>query len=63
MTEQATDAFADTPTKADLIERINRVWVTLEWALAGWGEDALATPGGDGWWVKDHLAHIEGWER
>ena len=51
MTEQATDAFAATPTKADLIERINRVWVTLEGALAGWGEDALTTPGGDGWSV------------
>ena len=63
MTEQATDAFAATPTKADLIERINRVWVTLEGALAGWGEDALTTPGGDGLSVKDHLAHVEGWER
>jgi hypothetical protein len=63
VTEQATDAFAATPMKVDLIERINRVWATLDEALAGWGEDALTTPGGDGWSVKDHLAHIEGWER
>jgi len=61
--EQLTDAFAATPTKADLIERINRAWSTLEGALAGSGEEALTTPGGDGWSVKDHLAHIEGWER
>ena len=63
MAEQLTDAFAATPTKADLIERINRAWSTLEGALAGSGEEALTTPGGDGWSVKDHLAHIEGWER
>ena len=31
--------------------------------LAGSDEEALTTPGGDRWSVKDHLAHIEGWER
>jgi hypothetical protein len=60
---QTTDAFATTPTKADVIERINRAWPTLEDALAGSGEEALTTPGRDGWSVKDHLAHLEGWER
>jgi hypothetical protein len=60
---QQTDAFAATVTKADLIERINRAWPTLEETLAGSGEEALTTPGRDGWSVKDHLAHIEGWER
>ena len=63
MAEQTTDAFAATPTKADLIEDINRAWSSLERTLAGSGEEALTTPGGDGWSVKDHLAHIEGWER
>jgi hypothetical protein len=63
MAEQTTDAFAATPTKADLIESINRAWSNLEGALAGSGEEALTTRGGDGWSVKDHLAHIEGWER
>jgi hypothetical protein len=61
--EQTTDAFAPTSTKADLIEGINRAWSNLEEAIAGSGEEALTTRGGDGWSVKDHLAHIEGWER
>ena len=61
--EQSTDAFADTPTKADIIERISHAWSILEGALAGSDEEALATPGCDGWSVKDHLAHLEGWER
>jgi hypothetical protein len=60
---QTTDAFAATPTNADLIERINRAWPTLEGTLAGSDEAALTTPGGDGWSVKDHLAHLEAWER
>ena len=63
MAELTTDAFAATPTKADVIERINRAWSTLEAALAGSDEETLTTPGGDRWSVKDHLAHIEGWER
>jgi hypothetical protein len=63
MAEQQTVAFAATPTKADLIEGINRAWSNLEEVLAGSGEEVLTTPGGDGWSVKDHLAHIEGWER
>ena len=63
MAEQTTDAFAATPTKADLIEGINRAWSNLEGVLASSGEEALTTPGGDGWSVKNHLAHIEGWER
>jgi hypothetical protein len=61
--EQTTEAFAATPTKADLIEGINRAWSKLEGALAGSSEETLTTPGGGGWSVKDHLAHIEGWER
>src|SRR5688572_1448436 len=61
--EQTMGAFAATPTKADLIEDINRVWATLERAIAGSNEEALTTTGGDGWSVKDHLAHIESWER
>ena len=63
MAEQTTDAFAPTSTKADLIEGINRAWSNLEEAIAGSDEEALTTPGGDGWSVKNHLAHIEGWER
>jgi len=61
--EKTTDAFVATPTKADLIEGINRAWSNLEEVIAGSDEEALTTPGGDRWSVKDHLAHIEGWER
>jgi Protein of unknown function (DUF1706) len=63
VTEKMTNTFAATPTKADLIEGINRAWSNLERTIAGSGEEVLTTPGGDGWSVKDHLAHIEGWER
>ena len=63
MAEQPTDAFTATPTKTDLIENINRAWSTLDGVIAGSDEEALTMPGGDGWSVKDHLAHIEGWER
>jgi hypothetical protein len=63
VTAQATNAFAATPTKADLIERIHRAWSTLEGAIAGLGEEALTTAGDGGWSVKDHLVHIECWER
>jgi hypothetical protein len=63
MAEQTTETVATTPTKADLIEGINRAWSTLEKTIAGSDKEALTTPGGDRWSVKDHLAHIEGWER
>jgi len=63
MAEQTTDAFAATPTKADLIEGINRAWSSLEGTLAGSSDEALTRPGSDGWSVKDHLTHIEAWER
>jgi Protein of unknown function (DUF1706) len=61
--EQQTNVFTTTATKADLIEGINDAWSNLERTIAGSDEEALTTPGGDGWSVKDHLAHIESWER
>jgi hypothetical protein len=63
MAEQTANAFAATRTKADLIEGINRAWSSLEGTLADSSEEALTRPGGDGWSVKDHLTHIEAWER
>ncbi len=63
MTDQPTGAVAATPTTADLIGRIDGAWATLEAALAGADEAAWTTPGGDGWSAKDHLAHVESWER
>ena len=63
MAGQTADAFAATSAKADLIERITRAWSSLERTITGSDEEALTRPGGAGWSVKDHLAHIEGWER
>jgi hypothetical protein len=63
VTELTTETVAATPTKADLMEGINRAWSNLEKTIAGSDEETLTTPGGDRWSVKDHLAHIEGWER
>jgi hypothetical protein len=62
MAEHLTDTLAATPTKAGLIECINGVWSTLEGELTG-TEEALTRLGGDRWSVKDHLAHLEAWER
>ncbi|HEU5430522.1 MAG TPA: ClbS/DfsB family four-helix bundle protein [Thermomicrobiales bacterium] len=62
MAEQRTDGCVASPTKAEVVERIDRAWATLEETLAGSFEPALTAPGDD-WSVKDHLAHIEGWER
>jgi hypothetical protein len=62
MAEQLANVFVASPTKAEVIERIDRAWATLESTLAELNEAALTTPGDD-WSVKDHLAHIEGWER
>jgi len=61
--EQTTDTVAATPTKSDLIEGITQAWSSLERTLAGSDEETLTTAGSDGWSVKDHLAHIESWER
>ena len=63
-----TDAVAATPvqataTKTDLIARITLAWSTLEETLASVNEAAATTLGADRWSVKDHLAHVEGWER
>jgi hypothetical protein len=62
MAEQRTNDFVAAPTKAELIDRIDRAWATLEETLAS-ADDAALTALGDDWSVKDHLAHIEGWDR
>ena len=62
MAEQHTVTYATT-TKADMIEGIDRAWSIVEQTLAGSDEAALTTIGPDSWSVKDHLAHLEGWER
>ena len=49
--------------KTDLIKRANDAWATLEEVLAGTDGAALTATGSGGWSAKDHLAHIESWER
>jgi len=47
---------------ADLIDRVQIEWAALEFVVAGLSETQLATPGPEGWAVKDHLVHIAEWE-
>jgi DinB superfamily len=63
MTMQATGTVAESPKKAEIIEAIERTWSALEESITGADEETLSTIGRDGWSVKDHLAHIEVWER
>ena len=62
MAAESTETVA-TKKKAELIAGIDQTWATLEAALAATSEEMSTTVGRDGWSVKDHLAHIEGWER
>jgi hypothetical protein len=63
VTTETTDATSAAATKIALIEGNNDAWSSLEAALTGSDEDVLTTPGAARWSVKDHLAHIENWER
>jgi uncharacterized protein (TIGR03083 family) len=45
-----------------LIERIESSWNELTDLVAKLGPDALTRTAGDGWTVKDHLAHVGAWE-
>ena len=49
--------------KTDLIKRATDAWATLEEVLPGADEGAWTATGSGGWSAKDHLAHIESWER
>jgi hypothetical protein len=54
----------DSPTsKPELMSQIAASWSALTEAVAGVDPTRMATPGPDGWSVKDHLAHIAAWER
>ena len=63
MTAQQPETVPTHPTKADVIARVTEAWPTLVAAIGGADEAALTAIGPDGWSVKDHLAHLEGWER
>jgi hypothetical protein len=49
---------------ADVRERIQREWTALEETIGHLTETELTQPGPQGEWsVKDHLAHLTGWEQ
>ncbi len=53
---------AFTVTKRELLERIQRSRLALEEIVNTLSAEQLATPGPEGWTVKDHLAHVATWE-
>jgi hypothetical protein len=44
------------------MERIDTAWTELSLLVEKLGPDGLMARAGDGWTVKDHLAHIGAWE-
>ncbi|MGI8552879.1 MAG: ClbS/DfsB family four-helix bundle protein [Dehalococcoidia bacterium] len=46
-----------------LLERIDQSWRDLQETLGRLREDQVTRPGSDGWSIKDHLAHLDAWER
>ena len=63
MNQEATGTAGEgsSPTKAELMERIDRARAALEDAIGGASTERLTAPGDDGWSVKDHLAHLAAW--
>lgn len=49
--------------QAELLTRIEQDWVALMTAVHGLPATALDTPIAGGWSIKDHLTHINAWER
>ena len=49
--------------KDELLARIDASWRELTDVIEGLDAAALEAAGGDGWSVKDHLAHVAMWER
>jgi hypothetical protein len=47
--------------KASVLERIGRSWASLDEATDGLSDEQMRSAGPDGWTVKDHLAHVAGW--
>jgi len=48
--------------KAELLRRINHSWSALEAVVRSLSGAQLASPGPEGWSVKDHLTHLMAWE-
>ena len=63
MSEQATPPTTATPDRAEMLACIDRAWDDSEAVIGSADEEGMARPGDDGWSGKDHLAHVEAWER
>src|SRR6266849_4527041 len=50
-------------TVAEVVDRVQIDWAALEYAVSSLTSAQLATPGPEGWSVKDHLLHIGDWEK
>lgn len=50
-------------SKDELLARIDASWRELTDVIDGLDTAALTAVSGDGWSVKDHLAHVATWER
>jgi hypothetical protein len=46
-----------------LLARVDAAWANLNQLVDGLSHDQMTAPGPEGWSIKDHLAHITGWER
>ncbi len=51
------------PNMAELLARIGQSRAALEHLVAPLDEHRLSAPGGDGWSIKDHLAHLAVWQQ
>jgi hypothetical protein len=47
--------------KASILPRVERAWATLDGVVDGLSDEQMGRVGPDGWTVKDHLAHLAGW--
>ena len=49
-------------TAEEIISRIDSTWAELDGLVSSMPSDTLASPGPEGWAVKDHLVHVGAWE-
>ena len=48
--------------KASIVPRAERAWTALFEVLDTLSDEQMGRLGGDGWTVKDHLAHLAAWD-
>jgi uncharacterized damage-inducible protein DinB len=54
---------AEPTSVSSLLDRVRIDWAGLQDVISRLSDEELTSPGGEGWSVKDHLAHIAEWER